>query len=136
MRGSVGYRAGIHMKAYRDRFPIVVVGGIAKDYLGEYMAGGILAVLNLDSQHSSPAGEYVGTSMHGGVIYLRGRVEAYQLGLEVGVADLDEADWRTLSDILTDYGKEFSLAVEGFSPSDFIKLTPQSSRPYGRLYAY
>jgi hypothetical protein len=50
VRGSVGYRVGIHMKAFRDLVPILVVGGTAKDFLGEYMAGGILAVLALDSE--------------------------------------------------------------------------------------
>ena len=96
VQGSVGYRAGIHMKAYEDRFPAVVIGQTAQDYLGEYLAGGILAVLNLDSNDSSPVGEYVGTGMHAGIIYLRRWVEPYQLGLEVGTDRLGESDWSCL----------------------------------------
>src|SRR4030043_1085734 len=41
VREDVGYRAGIHMKEYQDKRPIVVIGGTAEDFLGEYMAGGV-----------------------------------------------------------------------------------------------
>ena len=40
IRNNVGYRCGIHMKEYLDQKPMIVVGGTAQDYLGEYMAGG------------------------------------------------------------------------------------------------
>ena len=136
VRGSVGYRAGIHMKAYKDRFPVVVIGGTARDYLGEYMAGGILAVLNLDSSDASPVGEWVGTGMHGGAIYLRGKVDEYQRGLEVGVCGLEEPDWSALSPILDEYCNDIGLRGMDFCPEDFVKLFPQTSRPYGALYAY
>jgi len=141
VRGYVGYRAGIHMKAFEDHFPIVVVGGTAKDYLGEYMAGGVLIVLNLDvgggaSAGKSPVGEYVGTGMHGGVIYVRGQLEPHQLGAEVGAGEPDDADWTSLSEVLAEYSDEFSLDTGALDRRDFVKLTPRSSRPYGNLYAY
>ena len=136
VQGSVGYRAGIHMKAYEDRLPVVVIGQTAKDYLGEYMAGGMLAVLNLDSNDSSPVGEYVGTGMHGGIIYLRGWVEPHQLGREVGTDRLNDSDWSALSEILGEYCRDLDLNPSDFCCDDFVKLTPRSSRPYGRLYAY
>ena len=136
VRGRVGYRAGIHMKAYRDRFPIVVVGGHAGDYLGEYMAGGMLVVLGSGSDAPSPVGKYVGTGMHGGVIYLRGQVEPYQLGREVGLEQLTDSDWQPLSEVLAEYNGHFGLTLDGLRADDFVKLTPQSARPYGKLYAY
>jgi glutamate synthase domain-containing protein 3 len=37
IQDSVGYRAGIHMKEYQDRKPMIVIGGTAQDFLGEYM---------------------------------------------------------------------------------------------------
>lgn len=40
VKGDVGYRVGIHMKAWGDRMPVIVIGGKASDFLGEYMAGG------------------------------------------------------------------------------------------------
>lgn len=42
---DVGYRAGIHMKAYGDKVPALVIGGTAGSFLGEYQAGGIILVL-------------------------------------------------------------------------------------------
>ncbi|MGC9064020.1 MAG: hypothetical protein ACP5JL_05015, partial [bacterium] len=35
IRDSVGYRAGIHMKEYEDKMPILVIGGGCGDFLGE-----------------------------------------------------------------------------------------------------
>jgi glutamate synthase domain-containing protein 3 len=136
IRGDVGYRAGIHMKAYFDQFPIVVLGGRAVDYFGEYMAGGILVALNMNSPHEPPVGEYCGTGMHGGIIFLRGRVEKHQLGLEVAPEKLDEEDWKTLRGIIAEFCREFKLKPGQFKKHEFIKLTPQSKRPYGALYAY
>ena len=48
VRGNSGYRVGIHLKEYRDRVPIVIIGGTAKDYFGEYMAGGTLVLHRID----------------------------------------------------------------------------------------
>ncbi len=136
VQGYVGYRAGIHMKAFQDHFPVVVVGRTAGDYLGEYMAGGVIAVLDLDRAEPSCVGQYVGTGMHGGVIYLRGRVEPHQLGQEVGPGELNDADWETLTRVLVEYCDDFGLEVKQFARHDFVKLAPQSARPYQNLYAY
>lgn len=136
LRGNVGYRAGIHMKAYQEYYPVIVIGGTAKDYLGEYMAGGMMVVLAMNSAGLSPVGRYVGTGMHGGVIYLRGIVEPHQLGSEVGTDAVNEADWADLSKTLTAYCEEFGLSLDDLRRDDFTKLTAKSSRPYGRIYAY
>lgn len=48
--GDVGYRVGIHMKAYKDQVPVIVVGGRAGDFFGEYAAGGVLILLGLPSR--------------------------------------------------------------------------------------
>ena len=80
IRGSVGNRAAIQMREYRDSKPHLVVGESADDYLGEYMAGGTVLVLNLSGE-KKPVGRYVGTGMVGGTIYIRGRVEESAVGL-------------------------------------------------------
>lgn len=36
VQGNAGYRAGVHMKAYGDRLPMIVIGGRAGSFLGEY----------------------------------------------------------------------------------------------------
>jgi glutamate synthase domain-containing protein 3 len=136
VRGSVGYRAGIHMKAYHEHFPAVVIGNRARDYLGEYMAGGILAVLNIESPDQPCVGQWVGTGMHGGVMYLRGTVEAHRLGREVGVSSLSESDWSLLESLIDEFCSDVGVTGRRFVCAEFVKLTPQTTRPYGTLYAY
>jgi len=137
VRGDVGYRVGIHMKAFKDNSPVIVVGGVARDFLGEYMAGGTLILLGLDAKKDQPlTGNYLGTGMHGGVIYVRGNIEDYQLGREVGKAEMTDEDKSTLSKYLKEYCKDFELDFKKIIDKDFLKLSPLSSRPYGKLYAY
>jgi glutamate synthase domain-containing protein 3 len=137
IKDGVGYRAGIHMKEYKEKKPILVIGGSAQDFAGEYMAGGIMVLLglNLKEGEKYPA-KFIGTGMHGGVIYFRGTVDDYQLGKEVGVAELDEKDREILNELVTEYCTYFSYDIEAIMNRNFIKLYPRYLRPYGRLYAY
>lgn len=137
VRDGAGYRAGIHMKEYGDRRPVVVIGGTAQDFMGEYMAGGILVVLGLvKGAPVKTRARYVGTGMHGGRIFLRGAIESHQLGKEVGVAALDTEDMQTLEDAVRLYTAQFGGSVEELLGDEFVKLFPLYLRPYGRLYAY
>jgi len=135
IRDDAGYRAGIHMKEYAEKKPILVIGGTAQDFLGEYMAGGILLVLGM----TLPKGEghratYVGTGMHGGTIYVKGRVA--HLGKEVGVKEMTEQDYAVVRSLAEDYCRFFNVSPNETLQGEFQKLMPVSSRPYGTLYAY
>lgn len=134
VRDDAGYRVGVHMKAYREFLPTLVIGGIGHDYLGEYLAGGIIIVLNRNDE--KVAAHHIGTGMHGGVIYLRGKIEPWQLGREVGVMPLDQDDTSRLRETIAAFGKYFGIATKAIQPADFVKYAPVSSRPYGNLYAY
>jgi glutamate synthase domain-containing protein 3 len=138
VRGDAGYRVGIHMKSYEEQFPVVVVGGVVKDYAGEYMAGGLLVVLGLERPEDKPvAGRCLGTGMHGGRMLVRGEVAQWQLGREVGRAlPLDEEDAELLAKTLAEYSVDMGLDVEGISSDEFAKLAPLSHRPYGKIYVY
>jgi len=137
VRDGVGYRAGIHMKEYEDKKPILVIGGTAQDFLGEYMAGGILILLGLNlKQGENHRANYIGTGMHGGVIYLRGNVSDFQLGKEIGVAELDEKDNLNLKQFVGEFTSHFDYDSKEILKDKFIKLFPLYLRPYGRLYAY
>lgn len=136
VKGNAGYRVGIHMKAYKDKFPVVIIGGETRDFLGEYMAGGLLIVLGLNSKHL-PAGDFVGTGMHGGIIFIRTeKIDPRLLGKEVKAGKLDAKDKGILKQYVKDYCEYFGLDQENILKSEFIKLYPYSHRPYGRLYAY
>lgn len=137
IKGNVGYRTGIHMKQYKKQIPVVIVGGTAGDFFGEYLAGGVLILLGLDSDENTPiAGNYLGTGMHGGVMYIRGEVEEHMLGKEVSVLDPDEKDEKLLKQHLSEYCKHFGLNLDELLSKPFIKLLPVSSRPYWNMYAY
>ena len=86
VKGDAGYRAGIHMKAHEGSGPAVVCGGKARDFFGEYMAGGLLVLLGIESGAEGPiVGAHLGAGMHGGEIYVRGEVESWQCGGEVRI---------------------------------------------------
>lgn len=135
VRDSVGYRVGIHMKEYHEKKPYLIVGGSAQDFLGEYMAGGILLVLGLnlqnDEQHKA---RFVGTGMHGGKMYIRGDVT--HTGKEVAVREVDEEDIHLIHGLAKEYCTHFDCSLNEIIDRKFSKIIPVSHRPYGTLYAY
>ncbi|WP_147821424.1 hypothetical protein [Salidesulfovibrio onnuriiensis] len=136
IKGDVGYRVGIHMKAYMDHQPIIVVGGKAGDFLGEYMAGGIILLLGMFSgKPDAPlSGRSLGTGMHGGVIYVRGEVPEHQLGPGLHSQPVDSDDLKAIKAIVKDYAKELDLNADEILSEGFTKIRPFSHRPYGNLY--
>lgn len=74
VQGNAGYRAGIHMKAYQDQQPVIVIGGRAGSFLGEYQAGGTILVLGLHTDGKPAAGYFPCTGQHGGRVIFRGDV--------------------------------------------------------------
>jgi glutamate synthase domain-containing protein 3 len=152
------------MKSYLEKFPVIIIGGRAGNFLGEYMAGGVIIVLGLNLTGNNPnginkgkvlksfyfdklfsnsnnsiVGDYTGTGMHGGVIYLKKDVEDYKLGREVRKMVIDEKDVKFIDLYLKNFCSYFNLDYENIilkTFKDFIKLTPYSHRPYGKLYAY
>jgi glutamate synthase domain-containing protein 3 len=130
IKGSSGYRVGIHMKEYAGSKPTIIIGGTTGDYLGEYMAGGTILVLGqgVEEDHS-PVGSNMGAGMHGGSIYVHGKVENFQLGSGVLMSRVDEGDVKVLEELIADYEKSFDVGV----PRDwdkFVKLYPASSKPF------
>lgn len=134
IKSNVAYRAGIHMKEYENTKPVLVIGGTAYDFLGEYMAGGYIILLNLENKLLDA--DYIGTGMHGGAIYIRGKVNDYQLGKEVSVLEPDEEDYKILKQYINNFCKRFDENADKILKSNFIKLLPLSHRPYGKLYTY
>ncbi|MHB1127044.1 MAG: GltB/FmdC/FwdC-like GXGXG domain-containing protein [Bacillota bacterium] len=135
VKGDVGYRVGIHMKEYRDKIPAIVIGGKAGDFLGEYMAGGILIILGLNVPEGSLVGNYCGTGMHGGVIFIRGQAEERQLGKEVKIVEMTLEDQQILENYVRRYAQYFAVDAEAILEASFSKLIPFNKRPYGNLYA-
>ncbi len=137
VKEDVGYRTALHMKEYMDKKPVLVIGGTSQDFLGEYMAGGIVILLGLGGKPH--LANYIGTGMHGGVIYLRGDLMPSQLGQEVEISPLDEEDRAILDRYVGEFLDRFpeiGMCKEEISEGNMIKISPISKRPYGKIYAY
>jgi len=137
IRDDAGYRTGMHMKGSGGKKPVVVIGGTAQDFLAQYMAGGLLILLGVTLKDDNPhAAGFIGTGMHGGVIYLRGTIVDHQLGKEVGRADMDERDMLELRRYVTEFAGHFGFSADEILSRKFTKLFPLHVRPDGRLHAY
>ena len=131
VRGNVGNRGAIQMREYGTKRPYLIVGNVADDYFGEYMAGGIAIVLGLDCLlkgcDRQLVGDYLATGMVGGRIYVRGKVRPQSVGLrpldEFGVAHewksakveyrrLNDEDLKLIGDKVLSFFKEFELDLE------------------------
>lgn len=135
VRDGVGYRAGVHMKQYGKNIPKLVIGNSSQDFLGEYMAGGVILILGLDLEEGGVhQSRYIGNGMHGGVIYIRGRVNEHQLNRDVRLCNIDESDTVIISSLVGAYCNYFGGDPKKILESDFIKLKPATSQPYGVLY--
>ncbi len=134
VRGNAGYRAGIHMKQYKDTVPAIVIGNEAGDFLGEYQAGGYIIVLGLDSKNPIPVGNFCGTGMHGGKMFIAAKAAPHDLPKQVCWDYADDDDLKEIEDILKDYCKVFSLDYDSVRNRKFIMLTPNAKSPYKQLY--
>jgi glutamate synthase domain-containing protein 3 len=137
IRGNTGYRVGIHMKEYNSKKPVIVIGGSAGDFLGEYMAGGTIIVLGLDiGEGEEIAGNFCGTGMHGGKIYIRGHIEPHRLGKEVSAVEADIFDMESIKEYIERFSQYFEVDCGFIMDKKFTKLYACNKRPYGNLYTH
>jgi len=134
VRDDVGYRVGIHMKEYQGKKPQLVIGETGQDFLGEYMAGGVIIMLGLNL----PEGEcckarFVGTGMHGGVIYERGDI--LEVGKGTKVMKVGKRDMRVIESLVKEYCEHFGADFEKVMSARFRKIVALSKRPYEALYS-
>ncbi len=135
VKGSIGYRAGIHMKAYREKVPKLVVGGVAGSFLGEYQAGGTIVVLGIHNPMGLPlVGRFCGTGMHGGKMFLRMEELPFDLPPQVCAKKAEAADLEEIRPLLDEYCEEFGGSTEEILNASFYVLTPNTDNPYKALY--
>lgn len=134
IRGDAGYRVGIHMKAYREHRPVVVVGGIVGSFLGEYQAGGIIVVLDLDKNPLGIVGNFCGTGMHGGEMYLRCESVPHPLPAQVRAERVGRVSDPEILRVIGEFAEAFGLNAEEILSEPFLRLTPDSENPYRRMY--
>lgn len=133
VKGNAGYRTGIHMKEYQDKRPVIVVGGKTGSFLGEYLAGGLIVVLGLDTD-DCPVGNFTGTGMHGGEIFIRSHVMPKSLPKQVCAGPAEESDLERIRDILEEFSETFGVPMDEILSKPFHRLTPNAKNPYKQLY--
>lgn len=134
VRDNAGYRAGIHMKHYKEKTPVLIIGGKAGSFLGEYQAGGYIVVLGLGCDSAIPVGNFCGTGMHGGKIYIRTDKLPSDLPEQVEARKATEQDINEIDGYLTEYCDKFSMDKKEILNHSFYCLVPNSKNPYKRLY--
>lgn len=135
VRGDAGYRAGIHMKAYKEKMPILVIGGKAGSFLGEYQAGGLIIVLNLEHEQV-PVGDFCGTGMHGGKIYLRCDSLPSDLPKQVMARIAEKEDLEEIKPYIEEFCEVFEVEISEVLEKSFYVLEPNTKSPYKRLYTH
>jgi len=135
VRDNIGYRGGIHMKQYLEKRPILVVGGSARAFLGEYMAGGLLIVLGLNGV--VPVSERgIGSGIHGGEIIIRGKADEQYLGVGAKQLPLAEEQKETIRPILEDFAKAFRIDPVPLLAAEYSRIIPASARPFANKYTW
>lgn len=136
IKGNVGYRAGIHMKAYMEHHPVLIVGGTAGSFLGEYLAGGLIAVLGIGANGAYPCRFFCGTGMHGGKIILRCDNAPAGLPKQVLVREMSQADCEELAPHVKAYCRYFGGDAEALLAQKYFVLTPNPEAGYRQLYTF
>lgn len=137
IKGNAGYRVGIHMKEYGNHKPTIVIGNKAGDFLGEYQAGGNLIVLGLDCKNEEiPVGDFCGTGMHGGTIYIRTNLLPNDLPTQVCATIASEDDLLAIMSYIDEFCIHFHFLKEDILKNTFYKLTANSKNPYKQLYTH
>ena len=134
--GDAGYRAGVHMKAYEDKKSILVIGGKAGSFLGEYLAGGIIIVLGLGDEEKDITGYFCGNGMYAGTIYLRTDKPPLNLSDKLIKRNVDEKEKEEmLRPIIEDFASVFSIPAKQCLLGGFIAIEADKSKTYSQLYA-
>jgi len=133
VRDDSGYRTGIHMKEYKDKKPVIVIGGRVGSFLGEYLAGGLIAVLGIGAE-DVPVGNFTGTGMHGGRIFIRTERELSGLPEQVTELIASDEDLAEIKPHICEFAACFGMDAQALTDSRFYVLKPNALNPYKQLY--
>lgn len=134
IKGNAGYRAGIHMKAYEEKQPVIMIGGKAGSFLGEYQAGGLIIVLGLSNGSNPTVGNFPCTGMHGGKMIIRGNIDNIEFPKQTTVKKADKKDMDDILPVLERFCSIFGYDFEEVISEDFYVITPDTKNPYKQLY--
>lgn len=126
VEGNCGSRCGVHMKQFQHE-SVLIIGGCAKDFLGEYLSGGTILVLNKNDETNAVA-RFCGVGAHGGAIYAR-----LQTALP-GWQRVDAFALQSIHRLIDCFAQHFPCDPEKLKQSTFYEKKRQSTNPYEGLY--
>jgi hypothetical protein len=133
VRGDAGYRTGIHMKAYQEHLPVIIIGGRAGTFLGNIRpaASSTCWVCTPTAGPSSPISPARGcTGKAVSAFSLRGRALS-QTGDGPPAAPEDLGE---IAAYLREYCGLFGLDCKAILDAPFTVVTPDSANPYQQMY--
>ncbi|HWQ64956.1 MAG TPA: hypothetical protein VN429_11110 [Methanospirillum sp.] len=137
VKDDIGYRGGIHMKQYMEKKPVLVIGGNARAFLGEFMAGGLVILLRLGQKNPEPFAEMsLASGIHGGAIYIRGPVEKWTLGIGASAREATKEDLSVIEPFVKEFSEHFGYNPADILSSSFTRIAPVSARPFASKYIW
>jgi len=133
VRGNAGYRTGIHMKEYQNKKPAILIGGTVGSFLGEYLAGGLIVVFGIGTE-DVPVGNFTGTGMHGGKIFIRTNRELTGLPEQVTAEFASNEDLRKIMLQISEFAEHFNMEAQSLANHRYYLLKPNTKNPYTQLY--
>ena len=134
VEGNAGYRAGIHMKAYKQKLPVMIIGGRCGSFLGEYLAGGIIVVLGMNTDGKKIVGNFPCTGMHGGKVYLRTTDNSIDFPSQVNTHKATKEDMQEIIPYLEEFCKVFGKNPDELLKEGFTVVSPNTANPYKQMY--
>ena len=131
---DAGYRCGIHMKAYKENKPAIVIGGRTGSFLGEYQAGGTIVVLGNHTDGKPIIGNFCGTGMHGGEILLRCSELNIALPAQVKAERIQGPGSEEAASIIREWCTRFGRDADAYLGCIYYRLTPNTENPYRQMY--
>ena len=122
------------MKEYKDKKPVIVIGGRTGSFLGEYQAGGLIIVLGRNSDGKPTVGNFPCTGMHGGKMVIRGSVEDISFPHQVNLREATADDMAEIMPFLKNYCNYFDFDINELTEERFTVITPDSRKPYKQMY--
>lgn len=135
VRDDIGYRGGIHMKQYLEKRPVLIIGGNARAFLGEYMAGGLVVMFrNNDEKPYAEMG--LASGIHGGEIFIRGVIEDWTLGIGASARPASVEEREEISRYILEFSKYFEMDPKHLLDSEYTRIAPVSARPFAGKYTW
>ena len=113
---------------------MIVIGGRAGSFLGEYQAGGLILVLGLHTDGRPIVHFFPCTGMHGGKMVFRGDVSSIRFPDQVTLHNATAEDMEEITPYVREYCRLFDRDAEAMLRDNYTVITPDSKNPYQQMY--